>query len=445
MTGRSKTGAAGGDRSQECSETGPNLQDSTRSGAFDGMAEWRSGAAGTASGLLTRCAVAPLDVIKIRLQLQVSSSAVRRSSHWSVRHGLSPPRGGPHTAAAVGRGRRQSLTRRALRQVIEKTGRALGHAASAAPASVPGETAQKYRGVLPTLRVIVREEGAWALWKGNLTAEFLWGGYMGTQFLVYHMAQRAGAGVGAAGRAPGGQVGVDLACGAAAGAAATTATYPLDLLRTRLAAQQEPRVYRGLWHAAASVVRREGARRLYAGLSPALVQVAPYMGIQARPNKPRTPARPPARAPARPCAREALTPPGACSFAVFAVRGVHATASAEAGKAASSRGGCGRRSRQRPCAAARMGGGAGAAVVRPRGRMRLQSLHAAAGRDQEAHAGPALPPRPMARPRLVARAVLRAASPASRPRRARAARAAESLTRRRRALTSRRRRGQSRF
>ena len=222
------------------------------------MAEWRSGAAGTASGLLTRCAVAPLDVIKIRLQLQVSSSAVRRSSHWSVRHGLSPPRGGPHTAAAVGRGRRQSLTRRALRQVIEKTGRALGHAASAAPASVPGETAQKYRGVLPTLRVIVREEGAWALWKGNLTAEFLWGGYMGTQFLVYHMAQRAGAGVGAAGRAPGGQVGVDLACGAAAGAAATTATYPLDLLRTRLAAQQEPRVYRGLWHAAASVVRREG-------------------------------------------------------------------------------------------------------------------------------------------------------------------------------------------
>ena len=30
-------------------------------------------------------------------------------------------------------------------------------------------------------QVIVREEGVWALWKGNWTAELLWGGYMGTQ------------------------------------------------------------------------------------------------------------------------------------------------------------------------------------------------------------------------------------------------------------------------
>ena len=36
-------------------------------------------------------------------------------------------------------------------------------------------------------------------------------------------------------------------------------TYPLDLLRTRLAAQPEPRVYLGLSHAVFSVVRQEGA------------------------------------------------------------------------------------------------------------------------------------------------------------------------------------------
>ena len=28
-----------------------------------------------------------------------------------------------------------------------------------------------------------------ALWKGNLAAEFLWGGYMGTQFLAYRSLQ----------------------------------------------------------------------------------------------------------------------------------------------------------------------------------------------------------------------------------------------------------------
>ncbi|KAJ1473036.1 hypothetical protein T484DRAFT_1837875 [Baffinella frigidus] len=129
--------------------------------------------------------------------------------------------------------------------------------------------------------VIVREEGALALWKGNWTAELLWGSYMGTQFMVYKTLQKACAGHNAANRAPGGQpavwktlqkdcegydaanrapgghveprnlklAGVDMASGAASGAVATALTYPLDLLRTRLAAQQEPRVYRGLWDA----------------------------------------------------------------------------------------------------------------------------------------------------------------------------------------------------
>jgi hypothetical protein len=39
-------------------------------------------------------------------------------------------------------------------------------------------------------------------------------------------------------------------------------TYPLDLLRTRLAAQAEPRVYLGLSHAVVSVVRQEGTLQL---------------------------------------------------------------------------------------------------------------------------------------------------------------------------------------
>ena len=37
--------------------------------------DWRDGLAGAISGVTTRCVVAPLDVIKIRLQLQASSAA----------------------------------------------------------------------------------------------------------------------------------------------------------------------------------------------------------------------------------------------------------------------------------------------------------------------------------------------------------------------------------
>jgi solute carrier family 25 thiamine pyrophosphate transporter 19 len=67
--------------------------------------------------------------------------------------------------------------------------------------------------------------------------------------------------------------------GAASGAAATTATYPLDLLRTRFAAQGTNRVYRSLRSAVADIGRDEGWKGYFRGLGPALGQIVPYMGI----------------------------------------------------------------------------------------------------------------------------------------------------------------------
>jgi len=93
--------------------------------------DWRDALAGGLSGMVTRCVVAPLDVIKIRLQLQVVAKG-------SSRKGV------------------------------------------------------KYTGIWRTLCVIVQEEGVLALWKGNLTAEFLWGGYMATQFVTYRGFQVCG-------------------------------------------------------------------------------------------------------------------------------------------------------------------------------------------------------------------------------------------------------------
>jgi solute carrier family 25 thiamine pyrophosphate transporter 19 len=67
--------------------------------------------------------------------------------------------------------------------------------------------------------------------------------------------------------------------GAASGAAATTCTYPLDLLRTRFAAQGTQKVYVSLRAAVGHIWRDEGARGFFRGLGPGLGQIVPFMGI----------------------------------------------------------------------------------------------------------------------------------------------------------------------
>ena len=67
--------------------------------------------------------------------------------------------------------------------------------------------------------------------------------------------------------------------GAVAGTAATTATYPLDLLRTRFAAQGTERVYEGLVASLRDISRNEGYTGFFRGLSAGIGQVIPYMGL----------------------------------------------------------------------------------------------------------------------------------------------------------------------
>lgn len=67
--------------------------------------------------------------------------------------------------------------------------------------------------------------------------------------------------------------------GAIAGAAATTVTYPLDLLRTRFAAQGSSEIYRSLSSSIAQIARDEGSRGFFKGLPAAVVQIVPYMGL----------------------------------------------------------------------------------------------------------------------------------------------------------------------
>ncbi|RLM61496.1 mitochondrial thiamine pyrophosphate carrier isoform X2 [Panicum miliaceum] len=68
--------------------------------------------------------------------------------------------------------------------------------------------------------------------------------------------------------------------GALAGCAATIGSYPFDLLRTILASQGEPKVYLNMRSAFVDIIKTRGVQGLYSGLSPTLVEIIPYAGLQ---------------------------------------------------------------------------------------------------------------------------------------------------------------------
>ncbi|CAF3590024.1 unnamed protein product, partial [Fusarium graminearum] len=176
-------------------------------------------AAGGIAGLVSRFVVAPLDVIKIRLQLQ--------------------PHSLPSQVAALRNG----------------------------PA---------YRGAFATLKHILKHEGLTGLWKGNVPAELLYVCYGAVQFTAYR-STTVFLRTAFPSRLP--DSAESFIAGAASGAAATSVTYPLDLLRTRFAAQGQHRVYQSLRSAIWDIKRDEGWRGFFRGIGPGLAQIMPFMGI----------------------------------------------------------------------------------------------------------------------------------------------------------------------
>uniref|UniRef100_A0A914UQ21 Mitochondrial thiamine pyrophosphate carrier 1 n=1 Tax=Plectus sambesii TaxID=2011161 RepID=A0A914UQ21_9BILA len=175
-------------------------------------------AAGLVSGVLTRFFIQPLDVLKIRFQLQIE-----------------PTR---------------------------------------------GKSQGKYNGLFQAIRLIAREEGAAAFWKGHVPAQGLSAIYGFVQFAAFERLSKAAwhllpPHASAKWKQP-----VDFVCGAGAGCFAMTAALPADLIRTRLVAQGEPKHYKNSRDVIASVWRHEGPRAFFSGLTPALLQVAPFTGIQ---------------------------------------------------------------------------------------------------------------------------------------------------------------------
>ncbi|XWS43777.1 hypothetical protein CRYUN_Cryun16bG0133100 [Craigia yunnanensis] len=128
--------------------------------------------------------------------------------------------------------------------------------------------------IWPEASRIIKEEGFRAFWKGNLVTIAHRLPYSSVSFYAYERYksllqsilglenQRGNASS---------DLCVHFVGGGLAGMTAASATYPLDLVRTRLAAQRNSIYYRGIWHAFHTICREEGFLGLYKGLGATLL------------------------------------------------------------------------------------------------------------------------------------------------------------------------------
>ncbi|KAK7264621.1 hypothetical protein RJT34_32230 [Clitoria ternatea] len=186
--------------------------------------------AGAISGGISRTVTSPLDVIKIRFQVQLEPT-----SSWAL-----------------------------LRKDL------------AAAAGAPS----KYTGMLQASKDILREEGVQGFWRGNVPALLMVMPYTAIQFTVLHRLKTLASGSSKTESHIGLSPYLSYVSGALAGCAATVGSYPFDLLRTILASQGEPKVYPTMRSAFVDIVHTRGFQGMYAGLSPTLVEIIPYAGLQ---------------------------------------------------------------------------------------------------------------------------------------------------------------------
>ena len=130
------------------------------------------------------------------------------------------------------------------------------------------------------MRMVVQREGFRALWKGNGVTIIHRLPYSATNFWAYETVNELWKQYAPSqGPLAFGDVSRRLFSGGVAGLSACALAYPLDLVRTRLAAQTTQNYYHGIGQTLATIVRDEGAVGLYRGLGATLAQVGPCLAI----------------------------------------------------------------------------------------------------------------------------------------------------------------------
>ncbi|KAI8007542.1 Mitochondrial substrate carrier family protein B [Camellia lanceoleosa] len=129
---------------------------------------------------------------------------------------------------------------------------------------------------------IVSEEGFRAFWKGNLVTIAHRLPYSSISFYAfenYKNLLQCILGMESCRENVSADLCIRLVGGGLAGITAASITYPLDLVRTRLAAQTNVIYYRGIWHALHTISKEEAVFGLYKGLGATLLGVGPSFAI----------------------------------------------------------------------------------------------------------------------------------------------------------------------
>jgi len=142
----------------------------------------------------------------------------------------------------------------------------------------------QYKGVIPSMRRIIQEQGFWALWRGNginiiryfpaQALNFAFKDVYKQVFMPRLGSDRQISNLDYALR--------NMACGGAAGMTSLLAVYPLDLARTRVTSDigKKNTRYRGLLHCLRDVYATEGGvRALYRGIGISLCGIVPYRAV----------------------------------------------------------------------------------------------------------------------------------------------------------------------
>ncbi|XP_043570215.1 mitochondrial thiamine pyrophosphate carrier isoform X2 [Chiloscyllium plagiosum] len=221
--------------------------------------------AGSLSGFLTRVLINPLDVIKIRFQLQIEKLSLFEPG--AKYHGILQAT--------------NTIFREEGLQSFWK-----GHI-PAQLLSISYGAVQIYRSLWHAIVTMYRKEGPLSFYRGltpTLVAVFP---YAGFQFAFYNIFQHISEWAVPSREAW--MVNVEnLMCGSCAGVISKTLTYPFDLLKKRLQVEGfeqarmafgQVRTYNGFLDCAYQVARTEGLRGLFKGLSPSMLKAAVSTGF----------------------------------------------------------------------------------------------------------------------------------------------------------------------
>lgn len=134
-----------------------------------------------------------------------------------------------------------------------------------------------YRGVTNAVLSIYRQEGLLGFYKGVTAAVLNTAPYIAINFTTYEkLKEYTQAGGGSPGTV------LSLAMGAIAGTLATTISYPADLIRKRIIVQEmggKEGTYGGISDAVKKIMREEGPKGFYRGLTATYLKVVPSTAV----------------------------------------------------------------------------------------------------------------------------------------------------------------------